>query len=152
MELRPVTASDVPHVIALVTETLAEFGLEFGKGAATDAQLHGLPESYRGAGGEFFVARVDARLVGTAGVALVEPRVFELRKMYLHRSARGQGVGKLLLDACVSYCRSSGARAVVLDTTEQMTDAIRFYERHGFVRDDSQVRGARCSRGYRLDL
>jgi len=40
----------------------------------------------------------------------------------------------------------------VLDTTEQMTRAIRFYEDNGFVRDDAQRRGARCSRGYVREL
>jgi hypothetical protein len=33
-----------------------------------------------------------------------------------------------------------------------MTHAIAFYEKRGFVRDDGQLRGARCERGYRLDL
>jgi hypothetical protein len=33
-----------------------------------------------------------------------------------------------------------------------MVRAISFYEAHGFVRDDTEIRGARCSRGYRLDL
>lgn len=37
---------------------------------------------------------------------------------------------------------------MVLDTTEAMGAAIAFYERHGFVRDDTQIRGARCTRGY----
>jgi hypothetical protein len=36
----------------------------------------------------------------------------------------------------------------VLDTIEAMTRAIAFYEAHGFVRDVSQKRAARCSRGY----
>jgi ribosomal protein S18 acetylase RimI-like enzyme len=37
---------------------------------------------------------------------------------------------------------------MVLDTTEAMGAAIEFYERHGFVRDDAQIRGARATRGY----
>jgi hypothetical protein len=41
---------------------------------------------------------------------------------------------------------------MVLDTAEQMRAAIAFYEARGFVRDDSWIRGARCTRGYRLDL
>lgn len=152
MELRPVTATDVPKVIELVRATLAEFGLEFGKGAATDDQLVQLPGSYREAGGEFFVAYEGPELIGTAGVAPVEQGVFELRKMYLSPTVRGRGVGAALLKACLTHCRSQGARRVVLDTTEKMTAAIAFYERNGFIRDDTQVRGARCSRGYRLDL
>ena len=64
------------------------------------------------------------------------------------RSAAGQApaAGVRGLGAC-----PRGPR-LVLDTTEQMTRAIRFYEENGFVRDDTQVRGSRCSRGYVRDL
>ena len=37
---------------------------------------------------------------------------------------------------------------MVLDTVEEMTRAIAFYEANGFVRDDSYIRGSRCSRAY----
>ena len=152
MHLRTVRKEDVPAVVTLVRQTLGEFGLEFGKGAITDEQLLALPESYRGDGGEFFVAYEGEQLIGTAGVAPVADGVFELRKMYLAPATRGKGVGKALLEACVAHCRARGGKRVVLDTTEKMTTAIAFYERQGFVRDDTQVRGARCSRGYRLEL
>lgn len=36
IDVRFVTAADVPEVIALVSDSLAEFGLEFGKGSVTD--------------------------------------------------------------------------------------------------------------------
>lgn len=150
--VRPVRAEDVPAVVALVRETLAEFGIAFGVGAETDTQLLGLPGSYESLGGAFFVAEREEVLVGTAGVVPVEPGVFELRKMYLATGARGHGVGQRLLDVCLAAVRERGGRRVVLDTTEQMTAAIRFYERNGFVRDDAQRRAARCSRGYRLEL
>lgn len=152
--LRPVTAADVPDVVALVRDTLAEFGLRFGDGSATDAALSGLPGSYESAGGAFWVA-LDGDgggMIGTCGVAPVGGGAFELRKMYLRPVARGAGVGQRLLDEAVAWVRAHGGTSVVLDTTEAMEKAIRFYEKNGFVRDDAQVRGARCSRGYRLPL
>jgi|APLak6261675434_1056106.scaffolds.fasta_scaffold00213_7 putative acetyltransferase len=152
MNTRAVELSDVPAVVALVRETLAEFGITYGLGAETDAQLEHLPESYVAHGGAFFVATDGPRLLGTAGVFPVEPGVFELRKMYLSPASRGQGVGQRLFDDCLAFVRAHGGHRVVLDTTEQMTAAIRFYERNGFVRDDTQRRASRCSRGYRLDL
>lgn len=153
VQVRPITAAEVPAAIELVRETLPEFGLQFGEGSPTDEQMHGLPGSYRALGGEFFVAADAAgALLGTAGVVPVAPGVFELRKMYLRPQTRGQGVGKQLLDACLSFCREKRARAVVLDTLHEMKEAVAFYERNGFVRDDAQIRGARCTRGYRLDL
>lgn len=52
----------------------------------------------------------------------------------------------------MTWARGAGAKKLVLDTTEQMARAIAFYEGHGFVRDDAQIRGARCSRGYVREL
>lgn len=149
--VRPVTESDMPGVVALVRQVLGEFGLEFGKGATTDDDLASLPGSYRDRGGEFWVADGDA-IVGTCGLFPVEPGSYELRKMYLLPGARGLGLGRRLFDASLAWARAHGGRRIVLDTVEEMTRAIAFYEARGFVRDDCQVRGARCTRGYRLEL
>jgi putative acetyltransferase len=153
MSLRPIQPADVPAAIALVRASLGEFGLSFGEGSATDAQMHGLPGSYRDQGGEFFVAlNAGGELLGTAGVMPVAPGIYELRKMYLRPASRGRGVGQRLFEACIEFCRAQQAKSVVLDTLHEMQSAIAFYEKNGFVRDDAQIRGARCSRGYRLDL
>ena len=146
--IRPVTAADVPAVVDLVTRTLAEFNLRFGVGTPTDEPIRSLPSSYTDAGGAFWVAVADNTIVGTCGVYPVEPGIFELRKMYLDPAARGTGVAARMLDAAIDFARSKGATAIVLDTLTEMTRAIAFYEHHGFTRDDSQIRGTRCSRGY----
>jgi putative acetyltransferase len=148
MEIRLARREDVPAVIDLVRTTLAEFDLDFGQGAQTDAQLSSLPQSYEVEGGAFFVAVEGSMLLGTAGVAMVAPGVFELRKMYLAPASRGRGLGQALFERCLNHARAKGAHQLVLDTTEKMTAAIAFYERNGFTRDDSQRRAARCSRGY----
>lgn len=156
--VRPVEHADVPAVIELVRETLAEFGLEFGKGAATDAELHQLPEIYTERGGAFWVATVvepglagrdrATVLAACCGVFPVAPATYELRKMYARPTSRGLGLGVRLLDTAVAWCRAQGGAQLVLDTVEEMTRAIAFYEANGFVRDDAQRRGSRCTRGY----
>ena len=151
--VRAITEAEVEAAVALVRDTLTEFGLTFGVGANTDTGLLTLPGSYREPGGQFFVAIADdGQVVGTAGVFPIEPRIYELRKMYLRPQVRGQGVGAQLFDACLAFCRQHGAQAIVLNTREDMRAAVAFYERRGFVRDDRQRRAARASRGYRLDL
>lgn len=152
MEIREVRAGDVPAVIELVAATLGEFGLEFGVGAPTDDQLRQLPGSYAEHGGAFWVATDGDALVGTAGVFPVAPETFELRKMYLRPATRGTGIGTRMLATAIEWSRAHGGRWLVLDTVEAMSRAIAFYERHGFVRDDAQRRGSRCSRGYALPL
>jgi putative acetyltransferase len=152
IELRPIREGDVASVVELVAASLGEFGLEFGKGTTTDDELYGLPDSYASRGGAFWVAIADDAVVGTCGMFPVAAESFELRKMYLAPSARGLGVGKGLLDVAVAWARARGGRRIVLDTIERMTRAIAFYEAHGFTRDDTQISGARCTRGYVMDL
>jgi len=150
--VRPVERADVPAVIAHVARVLSEFGLVFGDGCSTDTELGGLPECYTEAGGAFWVAVQADTVLGTAGLFPLRAQVFELRKMYLAKEARGLGLGARLLAVVLGFARAAGARELVLDTTEEMAQAIAFYERHGFVRDDAQLRGERCTRGYRLVL
>jgi putative acetyltransferase len=146
VEVRPVREGDVAGVVDLVRDVLGEFGLEFGKGAKTDDELFRLPASYDA--GQFWVAVRGEDILGTAGVYPVAPSTFELRKMYLRPASRGLGLGKRLLDEAVRWTKANGGKRLVLDTTHQMTRAIEFYEANGFVRDDKEIRGARCSRGY----
>src|SRR5215467_7362895 len=105
--VRPVTSVDVPGVVALVRETLAEFGLRFGEGSKTDDELSALPGSYEQGGGAFWVAvDTEGNVVGTCGVFPVAPGDMELRKMYLHPGTRGTGLGKRLR-GCRHILRSS---------------------------------------------
>jgi len=152
IEVRSVEPRDVPAVIELVAEVLGEFGLAFGTGSPTDDHLRELPGSYADQGGAFWVALRDGELLGTAGVFPVEARMYELRKMYLRPASRGLGLGVRLLDTAADWVRARGGTHLVLDTIEEMTRAIAFYEAHGFVRDDSQKRAARCTRGYARKL
>ena len=151
--LRPVQPSDVPAVAALIREVLAEFGLTFGIGSETDHDVMALPDSYTGKGGHFWVVE-DQRnhVLGSCGLYPLAASTVELRKMYVHPAARGRGLGQTLLDKAVDTARAEGARCIVLDTHDSMTAAVHLYLRAGFVRDDDQIRGARCTRGYRLDL
>ena len=152
--IRFVRRDDVAEVVALVREVLAEFGLTFGQGAKTDEEVTRLPSSYEQGGGAFWIAVDDAtsEILGTCGVFPVAPKTYELRKMYLRARSRGLGLGQKLLDEAVRWVRAQGGTRIVLDTVHEMTRAIAFYEANGFVRDDTQIRGARCSRGYARDL
>jgi len=55
--------------------------------------------------------------------------------MMVHPDSRGRGVGRALVEACVSVClRRSGMELLTLSVTSGSLAAIRLYERAGFVR------------------
>lgn len=125
-------AEDVPGIVALLRDVLDEFELAFGAGSETDEQVQNLPASYAEHGGAFWVAESDTfELLGTCGIFPLGDETFELRKMYLNPRVRGRRIGKALFDVAVAWLRERNAKRIVLDTTEQMTAAIAFYEQNG---------------------
>lgn len=131
-------------------------GLEHAVRTALDAE---------GPGVERIVAERDGALVGSVMLFSPEVNVYgdaragaswpELRLLAVDSRARGGGVGKALIDACVQRVRAAGAPALGLHTSQSLRVAIHIYEQMGFQRVpayDFQPEGAELVMAYRLDL
>jgi GNAT superfamily N-acetyltransferase len=86
-----------------------------------------------------------------------------LRALGVAPSARGLGIGRALVEACLERAEAADAAVLCLHTAEFMTAAVALYERMGFGRDpayDFDATGRFGLRGvrpipilaYRLDL
>jgi ribosomal protein S18 acetylase RimI-like enzyme len=75
----------------------------------------------------------DSRLVGTVAAVAKDDALY-IRSMAVVPSARGQGIGKMLLSEVESFARAGGFQRMLLSTTPFLDDAIRLYERFGFKR------------------
>ena len=94
----------------------------------------------------------DSDAYGSAGLRLRWP---EIRLLSVAPSARGIGVGKLLVAECVARARAIGATAIGLHSSPSMRSAVHLYEGAGFVRDpmrDIHIDGAEPIEAYRLPL
>ncbi len=108
-------------------------------------------------------AELDGELVGTAtyvpGPGPYEerhdPEAGSIRMVGVLPEARGRGVGKALVEACIAEARASGRARVRLSTRTVMATAQGMYERLGFRRepddDWSPVEGIDLL-GYVLEL
>jgi GNAT superfamily N-acetyltransferase len=56
------------------------------------------------------------------------------RALAVHPGARGAGIGRALVERCLERAREVGAPVLGLHTIALLTDAVRLYERLGFVR------------------
>jgi len=149
---RDARSADGPAVSRLVFAVLREFGLA-PDAAATDADLLDLDTSYARRGGAFELALgADGALLGCAGLYRVSADVCELRKMYLLPSARGQGLGRALLERALARARELGYRRMTLETASVLKDAIRLYTAYGFRPVASGHLASRCDQRYELNL
>ncbi|KAG9091832.1 hypothetical protein FS749_016195 [Ceratobasidium sp. UAMH 11750] len=57
----------------------------------------------------------------------------EIKRMYAVPSVRGTGAALAVLLALERYARAIGIKALKLETGDRQQDAMRFYERHGYI-------------------
>jgi len=126
LSIEPVlTATD--EVRALIGELDAALSAEY-----PPEQRHGLAvEAIFQPHVRFFLARLDGVAVGCGGVALL-PDYAEVKRMYVHHSARGQGVADALLVRIEQEVLSAGLSVLRLETGDRQIAAMRLYVRTGF--------------------
>lgn len=77
---------------------------------------------------DFFVAADGGRLLGCCALAVLTSDLAEIRSLAVVDEASGRGVGRALVDACLSEARRLGLRRVFA-----LTLVPAFFERCGFT-------------------
>ena len=86
-------------------------------------------------GGVIFFAKQDTQIIGTSAMIRSDLRTFELAKMAVTKSSQGNGVGKMLMDACLRFAREQQAEQVFLVTNDILEPALELYKSSGFIID-----------------
>jgi ribosomal protein S18 acetylase RimI-like enzyme len=84
-------------------------------------------------GGFIFYARYNTEIVGTASLLKKTDEVFELGKMAVAKNARGLGIGKILMDHCLTFAKERQIKKLILYSNTKLETAIHLYRKHGFV-------------------
>lgn len=75
----------------------------------------------------------DEKIVGTVGLKKLDDDTVELKALYLHKEYRGRGWGRKLIDTAIKESGRLGFKTIVLDSMSIYKDALRLYEKTGFV-------------------
>lgn len=95
-------------------------------------ELAGLPGEYAPPKGALYIARSGNNVIGMVALRGREDGRAEMKRLYVRPSARGLGLGQLLINTIVEAARQRGYKTIVLDTLPVMHAAQRLYEVNGF--------------------
>lgn len=89
-------------------------------------------------GEKLWIAETDGKQVGCIMLCKSEEsNVGQLRLFLVEKAHRNQGIGQALTDTLMSEAKEAGYQKLVLWTAHPLVDAIRCYERMGFVKTES---------------
>ncbi|MBL7153465.1 MAG: GNAT family N-acetyltransferase [Phycisphaerae bacterium] len=150
--LRRANNADCPKITDLVFNVLQEYNLKPDP-ESTDADIRDIERSYFERGGAFYVLEGKAgSIIGAYGLYPIDEATCELRKMYLSKSFRGKGLGKLLLEDALAQARRMGFRKVTLETASVLKEAISLYKSYGFLEYEPDHLSTRCDQAFALRL
>jgi GNAT superfamily N-acetyltransferase len=139
VQMRPATRHDVPAIVALLADD------ELGR--LRECNSNPLPSSYYEAFelidgdalNELVVACLDDEVVGVLQLTFLPYLTHQgslralIEGVRVARSQRSQGVGQLMFEWAIHRAQERGCRMLQLTTDKARPDALRFYERLGFV-------------------
>ncbi len=131
--------ADTPELFSAARVLIQEYGAHISASTGADlcfqnfaAELDDLTAMYGPPSGCLVLAGREDDWVGCCGLRRFSSEVCEMKRLYIKPSARGAGLGRLLIERLLTQARVLGYRRMVLDTLEDMTAAQRLYRSFGF--------------------
>lgn len=118
----------------VIRSVLAEYGLGWEPGGA-DRDVLEIETYYWQTGGEFWVIEQQGTVVGTGAYYPIQrgTKATEIRKMYLMPAARGQGLGRRLLQELEAAIAARGFEQIWIETASVLQSAVKLYETSGYA-------------------
>ena len=134
--IREIEESDNSALAHIVRDTLKEFGANRPGTVYYDQTTDYLFQVFSKARrAVYYVAERERQVLGGAGIfpsAGLPDDTCELVKMYLVPSARGMGLGRLLIQKCIDFALTVGYKNIYLETMPELKQALKTYEKFGF--------------------
>ncbi len=138
LKIRDARDEDAEQLISLIEACYADY-----EGCVLDVEheapeLRAIASTHAEQGGRFWVAERNGELVGCAGLAPGKDGTMELKKLYVARDVRSNGLGARLCSLVEIEAMSRGAETIELWSDTRFKEAHRLYERRGYTRGRSR--------------
>jgi len=100
---------------------------------AVRADAEHLPGPYARPAGRLYLARLNGRAAGCVGLHPLDATTAEVKRMFVHPTARRRGVARALMERLLADAREIGYQRIRLGTLDEMTAAQDLYRALGFV-------------------
>ncbi len=138
IQIRPIEQKDNIDIAKVIRGALEEFGANKPGTVYFDPTTDALFELFNNTPGSYYyIATIDNNVVGGGGIFPTEnlpEGTCELVKLYLHKDARGTGLGKKLLNTAMQWAKENGYTQVYLESMPELSKAVTIYENVGFKR------------------
>lgn len=133
--IRTILQSDNKELATIVRNALVEFGANHPGTVYYDETTDHLHELFQQANSIYFVALINDEIAGGGGIFPspgLPSDTCELVKMYLRNTARGFGIGKLLIEKCIEFAVATGFKNIYIESMPELKKALSIYEKFGF--------------------
>lgn len=142
MQIRKVNKDDNFFLAKMIRQVFYEHNAPQKGTVFSDPTTDNLFELFQVEKSFLWVAEVDGEVVGCCGIyptiGLPENCV-ELVKFYLSDKSRGKGIGKILMEKSIESARELGYSELYLESIPEYSNAIRIYEKQGFLKLDKPL-------------
>ena len=132
--IRPVEDSDAKALFQLIEHCFAPYEGVVVEPEGVDSDLNNYASELKKIGGQGFVVELSGNIIGLVSGAPICADRYQLKKLYVHETARGSGLANQLVSMIEGLACEACAKSLELWSDTRFERAHRFYEREGFVR------------------
>ncbi|RYU94767.1 GNAT family N-acetyltransferase [Emticicia agri] len=147
MLIRLANSADAPRLRELAeitfrdTYTIYNTSENMEKHVAKNFSLQQIDTELQDSANQYIVCENEDNLISFVKLVknhstkgLVEEKVVEIERIYVRKEFHGQQLGRKLIDFCTDWAKKQGFVVIWLGVWEHNPNAIKFYEKMGYVR------------------
>lgn len=133
--IRKIQKSDNLELAKIIRSCFHDFNVATEGTVYVDSSTDHLFELFYQKNSALFVAEENGKLLGCCGIFPTEglpESCAELVKFYLHKDARGKGIGRQLMEASINFAKETGYSSIYIESLPEFSTAVSIYEKQGF--------------------
>ena len=140
--IRPIQPEDNVQIAKVIRGALEDFNANKPGTVYFDPTTDDLFTLFKTPNSAYYIALLNDEIVGGCGIYPTEnlPDGYaELVKIYLHKTARGKGIGKALMLKCFEKAKELNYQHLYLESMPELNIAVGMYQKLGFKNLDKPL-------------